>query len=239
LPPVGWSIWEAILIGLVTNLVLAQTVVGVVAFAILGVMNTDDPKTVYIGVIVDVAWFACMVLWLAFRHPAWREQLGFGLGPSRLREAGLGFLSGLALYPAIAFIVGLPLTILFSAISGQQATTPDQLPPHLTGATAAMSVLLAVFIAPVVEETFFRGLLFRAIRDRHGFWPGALISGVIFGLVHFVPAPWQDAVLLQSIMVFTGIALAWIYERRGTILADIAAHMAFNLIGIALILWFS
>jgi membrane protease YdiL (CAAX protease family) len=35
------------------------------------------------------------------------------------------------------------------------------------------------------------------------------------------------------------VALAWIYERRGTILADIAAHMAFNLIGIALILWFS
>jgi membrane protease YdiL (CAAX protease family) len=239
LPAVTWSIWEAVLLGLVTNLLVAQTVVGVIAFTVLGVTTTDDPKSVYVGVIVDVAWFACMVVWLALRHPGWREQVGFAFDASRLRQAGLGFLSGLVLYPAIAFIIGLPLTILFSALSGEQATTPDQLPPHLTGATAVMSVLLAVVIAPVAEETFFRGILFRSIRDRHGFWPGALISGVVFGLVHFVPSPWQDAVLLQSIMVFTGIALAWIYERRGTILADIAAHMAFNLIGIALILWFS
>jgi membrane protease YdiL (CAAX protease family) len=42
--------------------------------------------------------------------------------------------------------------------------------------------------------------------------------------------------LLQSIMVFTGIALAWIYERFGSLLANIAAHMVFNAIGIALIL---
>src|SRR4029079_18779197 len=136
-------------------------------------------------------------------------------------------------------VVGLPLTILFSALSGEEATTPDQLPPHLTGGVVVASVILAVFVAPVVEETYFRGILFRSIRDRHGFWPGALISGVIFGLVHWVPSPWQDAVLLQSIMVFTGIALAWIYERRGSIVADIAAHMAFNLVGIVLILRFS
>jgi membrane protease YdiL (CAAX protease family) len=239
LPVVTWSIWEAVLIGLVTNLVLAQTVVGVIAFTVLGVTSTDDPKTVYIGVIVDVAWFASIVMWLALRHPGWREELGFTFDRPPLRSAGFGFLAGLVLYPAIAFVVGLPLTILFSALSGEEATTPDQLPQHLTGATAVVSVILAVLIAPVVEETFFRGILFRSIRDRHGFWPGALISGVVFGLVHFVPSPWQDAVLLQSIMFFTGVALAWIYERRGTILADIAAHMAFNLIGIALILWFS
>ena len=149
---------------------------------------------------------------------------------------GYGFVAGLILYPVIAFVVGLPLTILFSALSGEDATTPDQLPPHLTGAAVVASVILAVLIAPVVEETYFRGILFRSIRDRHGFWPGALISGVLFGLVHWVPSPWQDAVLLQTIMVFTGIALAWIYERRGSLLANVAAHMAFNAVGIVLIL---
>jgi membrane protease YdiL (CAAX protease family) len=41
--------------------------------------------------------------------------------------------------------------------------------------------------------------------------------------------------LLQSIMVFTGIALAWIYERRANLVANIAAHMAFNAIGVLLI----
>jgi len=236
LTAVGWSIWEAVLIGLVTNLVVAQTVVGVIAFLALGVTTSDDPKTVYVGLIVDLAWFGGMIGWLMLRHPRWREQLGVHLDREGLRNGGYGFVAGLILYPVIAFVVGLPLTILFSALSGEEATTPDQLPPHLTGAAVAASVILAVLIAPVVEETYFRGILFRSIRDRRGFWPGALISGVLFGLVHWVPSPWQDAVLLQTIMVFTGIALAWIYERRGSLLANIAAHMAFNAVGIVLIL---
>ena len=60
--------------------------------------------------------------------------------------------------------------------------------------------------------------------------------GVADGLAHYVPAAWQDTILLQTVMVFTGISLAWIYERRGTLVADIAAHMAFNAVGIVLIL---
>ena len=37
-------------------------------------------------------------------------------------------------------------------------------------------------------------------------------------------------------MVFTGIGLAWIYERRGTIVAPMAAHMTFNVVGLVVIL---
>ncbi|MDP9184727.1 MAG: CPBP family glutamic-type intramembrane protease [Actinomycetota bacterium] len=236
MPAVGWSVWEALLVFLVANLVLAQTVVGIIAALALGVTTTDDPKTVYVGVAVDLAWLVFTVLWLTQRHPGWREQLGIRLDRAGYRSGVFGFVAGLILYPAIAIGVGIPLTILFSALSGQEATTPEQLPEHLTGAVALTSVLLAVLVAPVVEETFFRGILFRSIRDRRGFWPGALVSGVLFGLVHWVPSPWQDAVLLQTIMVFTGIALAWIYERRGSLLANIAAHMAFNAVGIFLIL---
>jgi membrane protease YdiL (CAAX protease family) len=239
LPAVGWSFWEALLIGIVANLVLAQTVVGLIAFLALGVTTSDDPKTVYVGVVVDLAWFLFMALWLTQRHPGWREQMGIRLDRDGLRDWVYGLFMGLALYPVIAFVIGLPLTILFSALSGEEATTPDQLPQHLTGLTVVTSVILAVLVAPIVEETFFRGIVFRSIRDRRGFWPAAMISGVLFGLVHFVPSPWQDAVLLQSIMVFTGIALAWIYERRGSLLANVGAHMAFNAVGIVLIFKFA
>lgn len=236
LPAVGWRVWEALLIGLVANLVLAQTVVGIIAFIAFGVVSADDPKTVYVGVLVDVAWMAFMVLWLTQRHPGWRDRVGVRLDRAGGRHAAYGAVAGLILYPVIAIAVGLPLTILFSVLSGQDATTPDQLPQHLAGGTVVASIILAVFLAPIVEETYFRGILFRSIRDRRGFWPGALISGVLFGAVHWVPSPWQDAVLLQSIMVFTGISLAWIYERRGSLLANICAHMAFNAVGIVLIL---
>jgi membrane protease YdiL (CAAX protease family) len=37
-------------------------------------------------------------------------------------------------------------------------------------------------------------------------------------------------------MTFTGVSLAWIYERRGNLVSNIAAHMTFNAIGMFLIL---
>jgi hypothetical protein len=36
-------------------------------------------------------------------------------------------------------------------------------------------------------------------------------------------------------MLFNGIAIAWWYERRGTILAPLVVHTVFNAIGLTLI----
>jgi hypothetical protein len=143
---------------------------------------------------------------------------------------------GVLLYPAIAIVVALPIKLILEALSGETASTPEQVPSDLSSAGKVLAVVLAVVFAPLMEEFFYRGLLFRSIRDRHGFWLGAAISGALFGLVHYVPSPWQDAVFLQSAMVFTGIAFAWLYERRRTIVASIAAHVVFNVIGITIIL---
>ncbi|MBI2237941.1 MAG: CPBP family intramembrane metalloprotease, partial [Actinobacteria bacterium] len=74
------------------------------------------------------------------------------------------------------------------------------------------------------------------LRDRYGFAAGALGSAIVFGLVHYMPAPWQDTVLLMSVMVFTGLGLAYIYERRGNLVASIVAHATFNVVGLVFIL---
>jgi len=54
--------------------------------------------------------------------------------------------------------------------------------------------------------------------------------------VHYIPDAWENTMLLIGVMFFNGMALAWWYERRGTIVASIAAHMAFNVIGVAFLL---
>ena len=240
LPAVDWSFPRALLVGLVTNLLLAQVVVAGVLLAVLGVSSADDASNgnalVYISVVSDLAWLAGMLVWLFNWHAGWRARIGVFFGRRGLRDGVFGWIGGLILYPLIAIGVGIPLTLLFRALSGQETTTPDQLPSNLSSIAAPVAAVLAVLIAPIVEELFFRGIVFRSVRDRRGFWVGALVSGVLFGLVHYVPAAWQDTLLLQSIMVFTGIGLAWIYERRGNLVANIAAHMAFNTIGIVLIL---
>jgi membrane protease YdiL (CAAX protease family) len=101
-----------------------------------------------------------------------------------------------------------------------------------------LATILAIGIAPFTEELFFRGLLYRTLRDHHGVTIAVIVSSVVFGLVHVTLAPWLDVVLLQSVMVFTGIGLAWIYERRGLV-ASVAAHTVFNVIGVVLIFTWS
>jgi uncharacterized protein len=131
--------------------------------------------------------------------------------------------------------VGLIVTLILSAVSGDPVETPEQVPSGLSAAGVVVTVLYAIVIAPVHEELFFRGVLFRAARDRYGLGAGLAASGIGFALIHYLPGPWQDALLLMSVMLFNGIALAWWYERRGTIVAPVVAHMVFNVIGLTLI----
>jgi hypothetical protein len=235
---------KAVVMGFVTNLNSWATVLFVLV-AVTGGTDALDPADetgggvagVLAGLIVDLVWLGAMLLWLQRRYPDWRRSLGAELDRAGLRSGLWGALVGVPLYLGVAFVVGLSLTVLFEELSGKDVSTPEQVPGDLSALAAVVVVVLAVAIAPIVEELCFRGLIFRAVRDRHGFWPGAIVSGLLFGLVHYVPFnPLPDTVLLQSVMVFTGIGLAWIYERRGSLFAPIGAHMAFNTIGVILIL---
>lgn len=232
---VGWSFPRALLVGLVTNIVVAQLVVGVIGFLIVGITSADDPRAVPIGLAVDLAWLGAMLVWLHVWHAGWPAAVGVAW---RARDAAAGVGYGLLLTVLVYFAVAWPLTELFRQLWGSDVTTPDQLPSGLSTGQAVAALVLAVIVAPITEELYFRGILFRSIRDKRGFWLGAIVSAAIFGLLHsgIGPSPWRDTLLLQLTMTFTGVALAWIYERRGNLVSNIAAHMTFNAIGMFLIL---
>ena len=240
-PPARWSAWESLGIFLLGNLLIGQVVVAAIILVVMGVDQVSSGSAgapelaATLG--ADIATVAVLVIWLNVRHRRWVQVLGWPARGERLREIGYGLVAGPVVYAFVAFVAALVLSLLLGALSGQDVTTPEQIDAEgLSRAGQILTVLVAVVVAPITEEFLFRGVLFRAIRDRRGFWPGAVISAVVFGLVHFVPGPWQDTVLLQSIMVCTGFALAFVYERRGNLLAPIVTHMAFNAIGVTLIL---
>ena len=75
--------------------------------------------------------------------------------------------------------------------------------------------------APFVEEVTFRGLLYPALKRRIGAAAAAVLSAALFSLVH-----WH---LPTAPAIFTlGLALAYVYERTGTLSAPIAFHAMFN-----------
>ncbi|MDP2674099.1 MAG: CPBP family intramembrane metalloprotease [Dehalococcoidia bacterium] len=87
--------------------------------------------------------------------------------------------------------------------------------------------ILSLALAPVMEETFFRGFLFGGLRGRWGFFFAALSTGFLFSLAHVDP-------LVFIPFTAVGMIFAWGYVYSGSILAPMIAHLLFNSISFGL-----
>ncbi len=96
--------------------------------------------------------------------------------------------------------------------------------PH-SAAGIALFALVAVIMAPLFEETFFRGFLFRGFATSWGWVWGALASATVFGLAHL-----QLSVFVPLFAL--GFALAWVYKRTGSLWTSITLHALFNAISV-------
>jgi hypothetical protein len=82
-------------------------------------------------------------------------------------------------------------------------------------------IFMVVVFAPLAEELLFRVFLYGALRKQYGPRPAMMASALIFSVVHF------NRFALLPIFVL-GLILAYIYEKRQSILAPVAMHMANN-----------
>lgn len=227
-PPVTWTWYEAVGVYL-----LAFLIAGFAALPVVEVVHDEDLATIAASLLAGLVIVGVLLFWLRRYHPTWREAIGFP--PQIWPEVRAGLLFGVALYPLILFVVGGILALLLRAISGQDVSAPEQVSTQLPVYGTVLTIVYALVIAPAGEELFFRGILFRSLRQRYGLVIGLITSALAFGLIHYIPGAWQDSVLLMGVMVFTGIALGWLHERRDNLVANIVAHMTFNVIGLTLI----
>jgi len=86
--------------------------------------------------------------------------------------------------------------------------------------TFALAGLVAIVIAPVSEELFFRGAVFGSL-SRFGVMFGAALSGFIFSLPHLDPG----SILPFSIV---GAIIALVYVKQRSLVAAMQFHVLFN-----------
>ena len=97
----------------------------------------------------------------------------------------------------------------------------------------AATILILVVLMPLVEEVFFRGLLFTTVRS-YSRALGYVLSVAVYAFycaAQFVYAYGMldlRYLLLMIQYVPMALALTWCYDRGGSIWSAIALHMVFN-----------
>lgn len=212
------------------SIAAAVTLVGL-GFASAGVslkqMRTSGPNQAFFVVIVQVVQsifvFAYLVaqMRLRFRSPFW-PTIGWrpfdsGKMPRRLVSLGLilgGFSLSMAVQLAARFVgtkAKLPIESVFQ----------DSRSILLLG-------IMALTIAPVVEETIFRGYLYPVLARSFGVGIGVVVTGILFGLLH-AQQLWGGWVQIGLLMV-VGVIFTLARAVSRTVLASYLLHVSYNLL---------
>jgi len=170
-----------------------------------------------------------LVLWLRVIRTGHQNWRGLGLRVSPVVEhVGQGIAGGAALL-GVAAVTGLFLNSL--------GVRQDQYARYLSITQAPVAVFLLVLaagcaLAPFVEELFFRGFVFQALRRRWGRIPAYGLSAALFAVLHLnLPA-------LLPIFAM-GLVLAYLFERTDSLLPGMIGHGLNNAISFSLLYFVS
>ena len=186
--------------------------------------NADGVMALVVQMLAFHVSALIMIGVLLFRRGiSWGDA--FGLGAPRWGfTLAVGALVGMLVLPA-AWVLG-----LLSALGLENAgfpVKPQQAVQLVQGAATTsertLTALMAIGLAPVVEEILFRGIIYPTVKQVG--YPRAAIWGTafVFAAIHATPAIFLPLFLL-------GALLAHLYERTGNLLAPITTHVVFNLV---------
>jgi membrane protease YdiL (CAAX protease family) len=148
-----------------------------------------------------------------------------GLGIRRVRHIGQVALCCVAMVVCLlSFVL---LAAHFPALREfAKSATPDIMARLGEGGpfAALVKVALALVLAPLSEELFFRGWLWEALRQRgHAFASTACLTALPWLLLHGLDSPARIVFLIPAALVFS---LA--RQQGGGVLASLAVHLTNN-----------
>ncbi len=177
------------------------------AFQVLGLSPIEPEMARAIAYVVS----ATALLALTFYER--RDLPPIRLMPDNAGFIVLGLLGGLA---SGAFALGYQKALIRMGLEG---------PSPIEGSGAILFAAVAVFAAPIAEETFFRGWLQDVIHrqyPRRGKWFAIVIASFAFAAVH--------PPLSFPLVLLLGLIAGGLFAASGALAAGMIAHLMHNLV---------
>ena len=219
-----WTAWAGMATVFGGSLVVSVVVAAVVALA--GGEAEDLPPGALLATMLalDALFVGVAILFARTSGPVGARQ--FGLRGTRFWQAvGWAALLYLAYFTFAAvwgLIVGEP---------DEQSVVEDLGIRRDDLALIGGAVVICV-VAPLAEELFFRGFFYAALRNWRGALPAALITGLVFGSLHFEGISKAEFILP---LMFLGFVLCLVREKTGSLYPCIAIHAINNAIAYGVI----
>lgn len=221
---VPWTVGDAIAALILVPLIVNGVVFVASFFLIKG-------KTPSIPTVVGALVFQYIVMFLTVYFIAVVRK---GASWSALGFRPFNLLQSLGLVIATYFGVEVLVLIYGAILVLSGAKRPED--PALrvvslfvkTRAGLALAIFMVAIVAPIMEEFFFRGFIYGAFRKRWGITAAIILTSVLFAVSHlslfnFIP------------LTIIGIALAYLYERTGSLGPPIILHALNNFLSVVLL----
>ena len=185
-----------------------------------------------------------VILFMAWASFA-RRLKGFGLNVKSIhRDFFSAFLHYLAVWPLM--IAVLTLTMFIGKVvfgpdyEVSQHEQLEMISIYSQWQIRVLVFIVAVVVAPVIEEMIFRGLFqtvirslletrFSGLKGRLHIWMAVFISSGLFSIVHGNVPHWPALFIL-------GVCLGYAYEKSGSLFRPIFIHAFFNAITVIFVL---
>jgi CAAX protease family protein len=132
-------------------------------------------------------------------------------------------------------VIGLTIVVTAILVSVFHVTPESPLPPTGTTSGLLVHLLAGAVVAPVAEETLFRGVATTAWVRSLGVRAGIVRGSLFFAFAHvlLIGGATMTEALAIAFVAFVGrlpiaLVLGWLFVRRGSIYASIGLHATFN-----------
>ena len=160
---------------------------------------------------------AIIFLW---RKVSWKE-LGFRIFNRNALSLGCGLLVAVYVLVIINNLIMVALGVVTQADVISEILGEIDAPYLFAFVTA--------IVAPITEEIFFRGFLFKGFREKYGWVNALMFSSIIFALFHG-----QLATLIPTFLL--GALFAYMYQRTESVYPGMILHFMVNAMGACVLL---
>ena len=207
---------------------LTDTWIGLGIFAVIqvvfvGVVLKLKPSIIYgsyIVVVLELIYILPVVIILAVRRADFK-LLGFRGFKAGVMGIGCGLVVGTYLITIVNNAIFVMLGVKTQAEEMGRIMAAISSPGWL--------IIAGVIVAPVVEESLFRGFIFAGFRQRYCFQTAAVLSSALFAIAHH-----QLAALIPTFVL--GYIFSHLYQRSNSIFPGMLLHFLVNAFGIITLL---